>query len=310
MLTEKTIAALAEHGDIWCLDLSALDHFLAECERKRQPRLPKVNGSVAVIPLQGVITKRGGFFSDGLDRVARSLDTAMKSRAVGGVVLDIDSPGGSSYGLMEFADKIHAYRDDPKPLIAVANPMAASAAYWAGTAADQLVISPSGDVGSVGVWSLHMDYSKFLEEKAMIKPTFVYAGKYKVEGNPFEPLSDEARAEIQRGVDEVYDQFVTALSKNRGVSKARVISDFGEGRMLSAERAKAAGMVDRIASLEEVVKAMSGTATTASTFAESQEAERQLLAAWEGESVQVEEGQHIEAARRRRERERREFSKG
>lgn len=304
MLSHKTIAALAEHGDIWCMDLKALDHFLADGERKRQPRIPKVNGSVAVIPLQGVITKRGSWFSDGLDRVGRALDTAMQSKAIGGVILDIDSPGGSSYGLMEFADKVHAYRDDPKPLIAVANPLAASAAYWAGAAADQLAISPSGDVGSVGVWSLHLDYSSLLADSG-IKPTFVYAGKYKVEGNPYEPLTDEAREEIQRGVNEVYDDFVGALAKNRGVSKSKVLSDFGEGRVLSANRAKSAGMVDRIDSLDSILSAMGGSTESTGRRSDSIEAERQILAAWEGTKAEEISGTHIEALRRRRERERR-----
>lgn len=302
MLSHKTITALAEHGDIWCLDLSSLNHYLEEGERKRQPRIPKVNGSVAVIPIQGVITKRGGWFSDGLDRIGRALDTAMSSNAIGGVVLDIDSPGGSSYGLMEFADKVFSYRSNPKPLLGVANPVAASAAFWAGASADQFIVSPSGDVGSVGVWSLHLDYSEYLAQEG-IKPTFVYAGKYKVEGNPFEPLSDEARAEIQRGVDEVYNDFTNALARNRGVTKAKVISDFGEGRVLSANRAKQAGMVDRIASLEEVISAMGG-GSSGGRSTESAEAERQLIAAWEGKECEEPSGTHIEASKRRRERER------
>lgn len=303
MLTDKTIAALAEHGDIWCLDLAALPHYLADGERKRQPRIPKVNGSVAVIPLQGVITKRGGWFSDGTDRVMRAIDTAMSSKAVAGVVLDVDSPGGSSYGLMEFADRLHAYRDDPKPLLGMANTLAASAAFWSGSSVDQFIASPSADVGSVGVWSLHLDWSKAMDDVG-IKPTFVYAGKYKIEGNPFEPLSDEARAEIQRGVDEVYDQFLTALSRNRNTPKSRVETDFGQGRVLSADRAKAAGMVDRIASLDEVVKAMGGN-PTGGRNTESIEAERQILAAWEDVNAEEISGTHIEALRRRRERERR-----
>lgn len=301
MLSHKSIVALAEHGDVWCLDLQALPRFMADGERKKTPRIPKVNGSIAVIPLQGVITKRGGWFSDGLDRVMRTVDTAMGSKAIGAVVLDVDSPGGSSYGLMEFADRIHSYRDNEKPLLAVANPLAASAAYWAGTAADQLIISPSGDVGSVGVWSLHMDFSKALDDFG-VKPTFVYAGKYKVEGNPYEPLTDEAREEIQRGVNEVYDQFVTALARNRGVSRSRVLADFGEGRVLSAERAKSAGMVDRIASMDEVLGTMAGGST--GRIAANFDAEKQLVAAWEDVRTDEISGTHIEALRRKRARER------
>lgn len=302
-ISQKNIAALSEHGDVWCLDLQALPKFMANGERRQTPRIPKVSGSVAVIPLQGVITKRGGWFSDGLDRVMRSIETAMSSKAIGGIVLDVDSPGGSSYGLMEFADKLYELRSDPKPLLAVANPMAASAAYWAGTSADQSIVSPSGDVGSVGVWSLHLDYSKAMDDIG-VNPTFVFAGKYKVEGNPFEPLSDEARAEIQRSVDETYDQFLSALARNRGVTKSKVQSDFGEGRVLSAKRAKDAGMVDRVASLDDVVNAMAGDSETNGRRADSDFAERQIIAAWNDEAIK-DAGTFVETRRRRRERERR-----
>lgn len=306
-ISEKSIVALMEHGDLWCLDIDTLATHLANGERTRTPRIPKVSGSVAVIPLQGVITKRGGFFSDGLDRVSRVLETAMDSKAIGGVVLDVDSPGGSIYGLVEFADKLHSFRDDSKPLLAVANPLAASAAFWAASAADQFIASPSADVGSVGVWSLHLDLSQFYQEKMKVKPTLVSAGKYKVEGNPFEPLSDEARAEIQRSVDEAYDKFLVSLAKNRGVSKTQVQSNFGEGRVLSAERAKAAGMVDRVMPLDDVVKAMSvNDKPRNGRRAEMEHAERHLVAAWEDKPMDdVTAGTYVNTRKLRRERQRR-----
>lgn len=298
MLDHKTLTAFATHGDSWCLDVQNLSRFIADGERKTQPRLPRVNGAVAIIPVQGVITKRGDWFGEGTDRIQRTIGTALSAKAIGGVVLDIDSPGGSSYGLMEFADWLHSQRGT-KPIIAVANPLAASAAYWAGSAADQLIVSPSGDVGSVGVWSLHVDQSKLMEDIG-IKPTFIFAGKYKVEGNPYEPLTDEARAEIQRSVDETYNDFITAVARNRGATKSAVLKDFGEGRVLSANRAKSAGMVDRIASLDEV---LIGMGATASAGRSSRDSEYALLAAWNDEPPK-ECGVHVEALKCRRERER------
>lgn len=301
MLSLKTMAAFAEHGDSWCLDVHGLSRFIADGERKIQPRLPKVNGAIAVIPIQGVITKRGSWFSDGLDRVARTLDVAQSSKAIGGIVLDVDSPGGSSYGLMEFADKIYSMRGG-KPIIAVANPLAASAAIWAGSAADQFIVTPSGDVGSVGVWSLHIDYSEALAAEG-IKPEFVFAGKYKVEGNPYEPLTDVARAEIQRSVDETYDDFLNAMARNRGVSKATVKSDFGEGRVLSAARAKAAGMVDRVASLDDVLSGM-GATSGGSSRDNAAAVEQMLQSVWNDGVTPVAGGVSAALLKQRRERER------
>jgi signal peptide peptidase SppA len=308
MLSHNILSAFSEHGDTWCLDVHNLSRYMADGERKLQPRLPKVNGAVAVIPIQGVITKRGGWFSDGTDRVSRTLDAAMASKAVGGIVLDIDSPGGSSYGLMEFADKIYSLRGAGKPIIAIANPLAASAAIWAGSAADQFIVTPSGDVGSVGVWSLHIDYSAAMEAEG-VKPTLIFAGKYKVEGNPYEPLTDEARAEMQRSVDETYSDFLTAMARNRGTTKAKVLADFGEGRVLSAARAKAAGMVDRIASLDDVLVGMGATGGSRGAEATAATEEKFLQAVWNDEQAApakdtTEFVGHIDALKRKRERER------
>lgn len=306
-MQNTTLTALAEHGDLWCLDLSKVDRYIGTPERQAAtPRIPRVKGNVAVIPLHGVLTKRGSWFSDGTDRVKRTIEAAMESKSIGGIVLDVDSPGGSAAGLSEFADFIFGLRESDKPIMGVANPMAASAAYWAPTAADQFIAAPSADVGSVGVWSLHVDISKFLEEEG-VKPTLISAGRYKVEGNPFEPLSDEARAEFQRAVDETYDEFIGAVARNRGVNRSKVLADFGEGRMLSATRAKEAGMIDRIATLDEVVAKMGGS--TESTSKRSAEATEALCAAWEGGDVEADEEStagHSDVLRRRRERERRE----
>lgn len=315
-LTQALVAAFATHGQYWCLDLQVLNQFLATANgAKPSAKLPKVNGSVAVIPILGLITKRGDWFSDGTDRIARTLDAAVASKSIAGIVLDIDSPGGSSYGLQEFADKVTAIGTN-KPIIAVANPLAASAAYWVGTSADQLVASPSSHVGSVGAYVMHMDVSKAMEDDGL-KPTFIFAGKYKVEANPFEPLSEEARAELQRGVDEIYNQFIGVVAKNRGVTRAKVLSDFGQGRTLSATRAKDAGMVDRVGTLEDVLTTMGATRATGaergSLLADDAEAETYLQAVWTGAVAAplVEQpkpeptGVHVDVLRARRERERR-----
>lgn len=301
MLDQLTLAAFAEHGDTWCLDIHGLSRFIAGGERKVTPRLPTVKGAIAVIPMHGVITKRGGWFSDGLDRIKRTTEAALASKAIGAVVFDQDTPGGSSYGLMEFADWVYSLRGG-KPIISVANPLSASAGIWAGTSADQMIVTPSGDVGSVGVWSLHVDYSQMLEQSG-IKPTFVFAGKYKVESHGYAPLTDDARAEIQRGVDECYVDFIAAMARNRGVAASVVKSDFGEGRVMGAQRAKDAGLVDRVASLDEVLSAMVATVGSTSE-ATSRDASQMLAAAWSDELKPEATGQHVESLKRRRERER------
>lgn len=316
-LTEQMVAALAAHGQYWCFDLEAMTRFLATPGVKTAQKLPKVNGSVAVIPVYGLLTKRGDWFGDGTDSIGRTLDAAAASRSIAGVILDIDSPGGSWGGLVEFAGKVRALRG-VKPIVAVANPLAASAAYWVGAEAEQLVASPSSHVGSVGVYSIHMDLSKQLANEG-IRPTIVYAGKHKVDANPYEPLTDEARAEMQRDVDDMYAAFVDALSKSRGVPRAKVMSDFGNGRKLSASRAKEAGMVDLVATLDETLIAMRATRAEKisrdSMLAADLFDEQYLQGVWAGTiAAPIVEppaptpeptGIHVDALRARRERERR-----
>jgi capsid assembly protease len=138
----------------------------------------------------------------------------------------------------------------------------ASAAYWIGAQADELVITPSGYAGSIGVYRMHIDESA-LNEKIGIDVTYVHAGRYKVDGNPDEPLSDDARADWQQNVDDAYAAFVDDVAAGRGVSAETVISSYGEGRVLNARRALDAGLVDRIDTYEGTVTRLLGSSDSA-----------------------------------------------
>ena len=113
---------------------------------------------------------------------------------------------------------------------------------------------PSADVGSIGVFMLHCDLGGMLKDAGIV-PTFVVSAEspYKVEGNPYEALGDEARAHYQAEIDAVMKQFVAAVARGRGVSRAQVLADFGKGRTLMAPDAKKAGMIDRIAPVHQAM---------------------------------------------------------
>jgi signal peptide peptidase SppA len=243
------------------LERLALRASAATPKAARRQAAARAGGAVAVIPLTGVITPRGSFLSflfggggGGLVDFRETFRQAVSDPDVGAIVLDVDSPGGLIDLVPETADEIRAARGD-KPIIAVANTMAASAAYWIASQADELVVTPSGDVGSVGVYMVHEDWSGWNQNQGII-PTYISAGEYKTEGNPDEPLSDEARAEWQQEVDDLYAMFVGAVAAGRGVSEAAVRDGYGEGRTLLAERALAAGMVDRVDTIENVISGL------------------------------------------------------
>jgi len=220
----------------------------------------KTSGNgVAVLPLVGTIIPRADFFTEAsggmsVQRFTQRFRQALADPEVGSIVFDVDSPGGQVSGVEELSREIFEARGQ-KPIAAVANSLAASAAYWIATAADELVVTPSGEVGSIGVLAMHEDMSGFLE-KLGVNISLVAAGKYKTEGNPFEPLNDEARAALQSRIDEYYAMFTSAVARNRGVSSHDVRNGFGQGRVVGAEQAVSLGMADRVATLDETVNGL------------------------------------------------------
>ena len=216
-------------------------------------------GGVGVVGLRGIINHRmeqvdnisgpGGTSVEGFRERFRH---ALASDQVGSILLDVDSPGGNVDGVEELAAEVFASRGE-KPIVAVANTMAGSAAYYIASQADELVVTPSGQVGSIGVFAAHEDISEALAEEGR-KITLISAGRFKVEGNPFEPLTEEAMASIQQSVDGHYDAFVDAVARGRGVKASAVRNGFGEGRVVAAKDAVAEGMADRVETLEQTAQ--------------------------------------------------------
>jgi signal peptide peptidase SppA len=205
---------------------------------------------IAVLPLYGIIGQRSSWYSDtGLDYFNRAFMDAMRDPDVGCVVIDIDSPGGEVYGVAETAALIAAAN---KPVFGICNSLCASAAYWIGSQADELYCAPGGEVGSIGVFTTHVDVSAMLAEMG-VKVTFISAGKHKVDGNAYEPITDDARAFLQTRVDAYYGDFTRAVAKGRKASVDAVRSGMGQGRVLGADDAKTAGMIDGTATFAQVI---------------------------------------------------------
>ena len=214
------------------------------------------SGAVAVLPIHGPVSPRANFFTMffggvGLDTWAGEFRAMLADPQVRAIVLDIDSPGGSAAGVEEMATEILASRGS-KPIIAVADTLAASAAYWLASAADEIVTSPSAEVGSIGVFALHLDMSRAMDA-AGVTPTIIKAGKFKAEGNPWQPLTAEAQEYLQSRVNDYYTAFVGGVAKGRGVPPAKVREEFGQGRMVGAKDAVRLGMADRVGTLTQTL---------------------------------------------------------
>ena len=217
-------------------------------------------GAVAVIPLCGVIDQKIGSMTDisggtSVDGFMKSFRQCVNDPGVSGIVIDADSPGGNVSGVPEAAAEILASRG-AKPIVAVADPCIASAAYYLCCAADEIVCMPSGEVGSIGVLALHGDYSE-ANKMDGYKPTYISFGQYKVELNQDSPIDPDALAYVQMQIDAIGNDFQRFVAKARGVPIDQVRSDFGKGRMLLAKDALAVKMIDRIETLDATIARVS-----------------------------------------------------
>lgn len=223
------------------------------------------SGTVHVLRVSGSIMPRANLMSEmsggvTMETFQRDFRQAAADPGASAILLDIDSPGGMVDLVPETAEMIFAARREGRPIVAVANTMAASAAYYLAAAADEIVVSPSGIVGSIGVYLMHDDMSARLEQEGIAR-TFIFEGARKVEGHPFAPLDETARASLQAAVRYSYDAFTGDVARFRGVPASVVRADpeadarhFGGGRTYHATEAVRLGMADRVATLQDTLE--------------------------------------------------------
>jgi capsid assembly protease len=230
-------------------DLSAPTGFTPPA-REAPTQTPKV----AVIPIHGTLVRRtvGLEAESGLTSyagLAAQLDAALASPEVAAILLDIDSPGGESSGLFDLADRIRA-ASQTKPVWAVANDMAFSAAYALASAASKVFVSRTGGVGSIGVIAMHVDQS-VKDAQDGVRYTAVFAGDRKNDLNPHEPISDQAHAQLQAEVNRIYGLFVETVARHRGLEAAAVRDT--EAGLFFGQAAVGIGLADAIGTFDDVL---------------------------------------------------------
>lgn len=214
---------------------------------------------IAVVSVIGTLVTRSGYLdaASGLSsygEIGAAITDAMADPSVRGVILDIDSAGGEVGGLFDLVDRIGAIKSvGDKPLWAVANESALSAAYAIASAADRLYVTRTGEVGSIGVVAVHVDESG-ADAKAGLSWSFVFAGDQKVDGNAHEPLSQRARSTIQADVDRLYAEFCALVGVSRGLTVETVRGT--NAAIYRGELAVRAGLADRVGTLDAAITDM------------------------------------------------------
>lgn len=231
---------------------------LAVAYPRNQQSVGNGERTVAVIPIVGLIANRAQSMGVGADQIAQAVTAASNSARVDAIVLDMDTPGGTVTGVPEAANAVHE-ASKIKPVVAVSNGGMGSAGYWIGSAANEIVVSPSSKAGSIGVYMLHEDWTASLEAEG-VKVTEISAGKYKTEGAPWKPLDEEAMAFLDSEVAAAYRWFTEDVARFRGDTAANVRKGYGEGRFLFAKDAVAAGLADRVGTLDQEVARLVGKA--------------------------------------------------
>jgi signal peptide peptidase SppA len=230
-------------------DLAAPSGFTAP------PRATSIPMSgVAVIPIHGTLVRRtvGLEAESGLTsytQLAAQLDAALADPEVAAILLDVDSPGGESGGVFDLADRIRA-ASQVKPVWAVANDMAFSAAYALASAASRVFVSRTGGVGSIGVIAMHVDQSE-KDAQDGVRYTAVFAGERKNDLNPHAPISSEAHAFLQAEVDRIYGLFVETVARNRGLAPSTVQGT--EAGLFFGQAAVAIGLADAIGTVDDAL---------------------------------------------------------
>ena len=213
----------------------------------------EIRDGIAILPVVGPLFRYANLFTQvsgasSYELLAKDFTQAVENPDVKAIVLNIDSPGGEVNGCAEFADMIHEARG-VKPIVAYASGDAASGAYWIAAAADEIVVSKTSALGSIGVVGVYRG-NKGEDAVEVVSSQSPY--------KRLDPDTDDGRARLQKRIDAMADVFVDAVAKYRGVASSHVQNHYGSGDVFIGDAAVKQGLADRIGSFEKILFELSG----------------------------------------------------
>ena len=214
----------------------------------------QVSGSTAILPVEGTIGRKfsSSLYSSGvtsIDIFERMLKSAMVDTEIDSILITLDSPGGLATGVPEVASLVMQARE-LKPVIAYADGLTASAAYWIASQADAIYATPSAQVGSIGVYLSLLDVSRMAEMEG-VRVELFKSGKHKGMGMPGTGLTDEQRGMLQARVEALGVKFRESVNTGR----ARTISDeVMQGQSFAVEEALTNGLIDQVTDFDSALR--------------------------------------------------------
>jgi len=248
-------------AQIWAMEPRTLERFFMNLT-KQETYLPetveiaarkqelRIEANTAVIPIKGVLMKElprafafWGIEGTSYTQISRQVKEALANEKVKSILLDVNSPGGTVPGILETTDLIRAARKQ-KPVTAVIEDIGASGAYWLAAQADQISIEANSEAGSIGVYTVYVDYSKRAEEFGA-KVHVIRSGEHKGMGVTGAPISETQIQAIQDIVDGINQNFIESVALGRK-KDIKQIKDLATGQLWLAGKARKLGLVDKI----------------------------------------------------------------
>jgi len=203
-----------------------------------------VGEKVAIVELDGVITSARPIVSQ--------FKRYHKDKSIKAIVFRINSPGGGIAASQEIYEHVRRVRDSGKPVVASMGSVAASGGYYVALGADSIMANPGTTTGSIGVIAQFPNFTKLME-KIGISMTIIKSGRYKDTGTPYRSLTPADKQYLQAWIDDGYDQFITAVSQERGLTKQE-IRRLADGRVYSGQQAYSYALIDTLGTFEDAIK--------------------------------------------------------
>lgn len=229
------------------------DFWFAPDDWRSAYRPYAVRDGVLYVPVKGVLLHGMAYalgdYATGYVYLTKAIERGLDDPEVKSIAMVIDSGGGHVSGCFDLGDKIYAGRS-VKPIHAVADEFAYSAAYLIASSCTDFKVARTGGAGSIGVLRVHYDMSKAVEASG-VTVTFIQSGEHKTDDHPLKPLSDATKARLQERSKELYEIFVSTVARNRGIDEQAVRET--EALTFSAAEAVSKGLADSIGSLDDAI---------------------------------------------------------
>lgn len=217
-------------------------------------------GPLAVVSINGTLVNNDDpynkYFGEvGYPEIRDAVMEAVENPEVKAILLDMNSPGGQVSGISETVDFLRMVDKDHKPIYSHASSSMASGGYWLGSVGRRISASELAVVGSIGVVTVHASYEKMYKDMG-IELTVLRQGEFKALGNPYEKLSEKARAKIEEEMKVIYDTFLTQVSDARGMTVPRLKETAAEGRVFYGKQAVEVGLADAVESFDQVASTL------------------------------------------------------